>query len=496
MLFNSYPFLCFFLPITLVVFFVLGRRWGSAIALGWVVVASLFFYAWWNPWQVWVLAVSLFGNFYLGKRVTQGEQRKRWLAIGVTLNIAVLLFFKYSNPTYHTLDHWLDLGWNWRHVIMPLGLSFYTFQQMAYLIDSYRAGESEPSFLRFTLFVTFFPHVIIGPIVHHREMLPQFADPKTFIPQLSNFNLGLPLFFLGLFKKVAIADPIGHLIDPTFTAAAAGHHLTLFEAWAAALGYTFQLYFDFSGYADMSIGIARLFGVQLPQNFDSPYKSRSMSELWRRWHITLMRFMREYFYIPLGGNRKGPTRQKINLFLTMIMCGLWHGDGAGWTFFVFGALHGVALIINMTWTRWRETHDVQLGSWWNVYAAWLLTFMTWCLGLVLFRAATVGTAADIWKGMAGFYGARLPDQVLAFVPALSQWIEPVRTLPYLAGGTVLGLIELMTLLVISAVLSLLCQNLQHVSQERRVALLIVTFAFAIQGALFAGVPAQFLYFQF
>lgn len=496
MLFNSFEFLCIFLPIALSVFFILGRWRGPSIALGWVVASSLFFYAYWNPWQLWVLAGSLFGNFYLGKRVSAGEHRRVWLSIGVTLNIAVLLFFKYSNPTVDKLDHWLDLGWNWHHVIMPLGLSFYTFQQMAYLIDSHRAGESEPSFLRFTLFVTFFPHVIIGPIVHHREMLPQFADPKVFTPQLANFNLGLPLFFLGLFKKVAIADPIGHLVDPAFAAAAAGTHLSLFEAWAAALGYTFQLYFDFSGYADMAIGLARMFGVQLPQNFDSPYKSRSMAELWRRWHMTLMRFMREYFYIPLGGNRKGPTRQKLNMFLTMVMCGLWHGDGAGWTFFVFGVAHGIAMIINLSWMRWREANNIQLGAWWEVYTAWALTMLTWCLGLVLFRAANVSTAVDIWKGMAGVYGAALPDQLLAFVPALKAWITPVRVLPHLAGGTVLGLMELSAMLALSVLLTLGFKNMAQISQRRRVLLLVLCFAFAIQGALFAGVPAQFLYFQF
>lgn len=496
MLFNSFEFLCVFLPITLAVFFLLGWRQMTAAALGWLVVASLFYYAWWSPWQLSVIAASMFGNFFLARAVASGRHRKAMLIAGICANVAALLVFKYSNPSYAYLDRWFDLGWNWHHVIMPLGLSFYTFQQVGYLVDAYRTRESEPSFLRYSLFVTFFPQLIIGPIVHHREMLPQFADPKVFRPSLVNFNIGLPIFFLGLFKKVAIADPLGRYIDPAFAAVAAGEHLSLFEAWAAALGYTFQLYFDFSGYADMSIGIARMFGIQLPHNFDSPYQSRSMAELWRRWHITLMRFMREYLYIPLGGNRKGALRQKVNLFIVMIMCGLWHGDGAGWTFFVFGVLHGLALMLNMAWSNWREARGIRLGAWWDTYGAWALTFLTWCLGLVLFRAQTVGGAVDIWKGMFGAYGVALPDQVLAFLPFLKGSVDAVRQLPYLAGGTVLGLTEMTVMLALCAWLAFGCRNLHQLTPRRRALLLIPTFAFAIQGALFAGVPAQFLYFQF
>lgn len=496
MLFNSFEFLCVFLPVTLAVFFLLGWRFPATIALGWLVGASLFFYAYWAPWQISVLALSLFGNFYLGPRVAQGPHRKRWLIVGVSLNISVLLFFKYSNPSYAYLNEWFGLGWNWYHVIMPLGLSFYTFQQLAYMFDSYKSGHTEPSFLRYTLFVTFFPHIIIGPLVNHRDMLPQFANPLTFRPQWTNFNTGLPIFFLGLFKKVAIADPLGRYVDPAFAAVAAGEDLTLFEAWAAALGYTFQLYFDFSGYADMAIGIARLFGIQLPQNFNSPYQSRSMSELWRRWHISLMRFMREYLYIPLGGNRKGALRQKVNLFIVMVMCGLWHGDGAGWTFFVFGVLHGVVLMLNMAWSNWRETNGIRLGAWWDVYGAWALTFLVWCMGLVLFRTSTVHGAIEIWKGMFGFNGVALPNQIMAFLPFLQGYIEPVYQLRYLANGTMLGLVEMLSLLLLCAWLAFCCRNLHQLSPQRRTLLLIPTFAFAVQGALFAGVPAQFLYFQF
>jgi alginate O-acetyltransferase complex protein AlgI len=496
MLFNSYEFICIFLPLTLAGYFIIGGLRLTRLALTWLVLASLTYYAYWSPWQLWVIAASMFGNFFLARRVAAGWGRRFWLVLGICLNLAALLFFKYSNPAFSLAGQWFDLGWNWHHVIMPLGLSFYTFQQIGYLVDAYKTRESEPSFVRYALFVTFFPQLIIGPIVHHREMLPQFASAQTFRPSLSNFNLGLPLFLLGLFKKVGIADPIGRLIDPAFAAAASGEHLGLFEAWAAALGYTFQLYFDFSGYADMSIGIARLFGIQLPLNFDSPYQSRSMAELWRRWHMTLMRFMREYVYIPLGGNRKGLSRQLLNLFITMVLCGLWHGDGAGWTFFVFGVLHGVVMIGNLLWSQWRESNGIRLGIWWDDYIARALTFLTWCLGLVLFRAADVPTAFGIWQGMAGIYGAALPDQVIALAPVLGWIAEPVRQLPNLAGGTVMGLTSLVSLLLLSAWLAFFCRNLHEISQTRRVALLVPTFAFAVQGALFAGVPAQFLYFQF
>lgn len=496
MLFNSFEFICVFLPLTLAGFFLLGWRQLPRLAVAWLVLASLSYYAWWAPWQIGVIAASIFGNYFLARRVGIGSHRKAWLILGISANVAALLFFKYANPAYGHVDRWLDLGWNWHHVIMPLGLSFYTFQQVAYLVDAYRTRESERSFLNYCLFVTFFPQLIIGPIVHHREMLPQFADDRVFRPSLANFNAGLPIFFLGLFKKVAIADPIGRYIDPAFAASAAGDSLTLFEAWAAALGYTFQLYFDFSGYADMSIGIARLFGIHLPHNFDSPYQSRSMAELWRRWHMTLMRFMRDYIYIPLGGSRRGPARQQVNLLITMILCGLWHGDGAGWTFFVFGLLHGIVLVGNNLWSRWREVNGIALGRWWDDGVARVLTFLTWCFGLVLFRANTVGSATDIWKGMFGFNGAALPDQVLAFLPFLHGWVEPLRQMPNLAKGTVLGLTEFATLMLLSAVLAFFCRNLHQLSSRQRVLLLMPTFAFAIQGALFAGVPAQFLYFQF
>ncbi len=496
MLFNSFEFICVFLPLTLGVFFLLGWRQLPRLACGWLVLASLFYYGWWSPWQLSVIGASIFGNYFLACQVAQGSARKAWLVFGIVVNLMALVFFKYANPAYGTVDRWLDLGWNWHHIVMPLGLSFYTFQQVAYLVDAYKTRESERSFVNYSLFVTFFPQLIIGPIVHHREMLPQFADSRVFRPSFENFNIGLPIFLLGLFKKVAIADPIGRYIDPAFAASAAGETLTLFEAWAAALGYTFQLYFDFSGYADMSIGIARMFGIRLPHNFDSPYQSRSMAELWRRWHMTLMRFMRDYVYIPLGGSRKGLPRQYGNLFITMVLCGLWHGDGVGWTFFVFGVIHGVVLIINHQWTRWREANNIELGAWWDDVVARALTFLTWCFGLVLFRATTVDSATNIWKGMFGFNGAALPDQVMAFLPFLTPWIDPVRQMPYLAKGTVLGLMELAVLLALAASLAFFCRNLHQMSQTRRAWLLVPAFAFAIQGALFAGVPAQFLYFQF
>ena len=350
MLFNSYTFIFAFLPITLLVFYRIGGRGHHRVAIGWLVATSLFFYGWWAPRYVWLIVTSVLVNYALGvvlatRAASQDGPRKRLLAVGVSANLGLLAYFKYANFFVDNVRHLFHIDVEIGQIVLPLAISFFTFQQIAYLVDAHRRLTREYNFLHYCLFVTFFPQLIAGPIVHHGEMLPQFGKETTYRLNRTNLEVGVTFFLMGLFKKVVIADGIARYGTPVFDAAQAGLTIDFWQAWAGALAYTFQIYFDFSGYSDMAIGIARMFGIKLPLNFHSPYKATSVIEFWRRWHMTLSRFLRDYLYIPLGGNRKGPGRRHANLMVTMLLGGLWHG--AGWTFMYWGGLHGLYLIVSI-----------------------------------------------------------------------------------------------------------------------------------------------------
>lgn len=417
MLFNSYEFIFAFLPLTLLVFFLLGRYEKPRVAIAWLVVASLFFYGWWNPPFLLLLALSIVFNFALGGwfQRAQGTSRRLRVAalfLGIALNLGSIAYFKYANFFVDNLNVLGGTDYHLGKIILPLAISFFTFQQITYLIDSYRGLANENNFLNYCLFVSFFPQLIAGPIVHHKEMLPQFADTKVFRFRPGNITIGLTIFALGLFKKAVLADGIAVYANPVFTAADAGEAVSLFDAWTGALAYTFQLYFDFSGYSDMALGAARMFGIRLPVNFNSPYKATNIIEFWRRWHITLSRFLRDYVYIELGGNRKGPARRHVNLMLTMLIGGLWHG--AGWSFVVWGALHGFYLIINHAWHWFRRKlnrgvlpPDTLLGR----ALGWAVTLIAVIIGWVFFRATTFDGAINILTGMVGLNGVSLPAAV-------------------------------------------------------------------------------------
>lgn len=298
------------------------------------------------------------------------------------------------------------LGFNYTNIILPLAISFFTFQQIAYLVDAYRGEAREYSFLHYSLFVTFFPQLIAGPIVHHKEMLPQFAKNSTYKFHFSNFNIGLTIFIIGLFKKVVLADSIAIYSTPVFASADAGNNITFFEAWGGAIAYSLQLYFDFSGYADMAIGLAKMFGINLPLNFNSPYKSVNIIEFWRRWHMTLSRFLKDYLYISLGGNRKGS--KNLNLLLTMLLGGLWHG--ASYNFVIWGGLHGIFLIVNHGWQQFRHkvlNHDLKKSSKAGTLFSIGFTFLSVTVAWVFFRAESLQGALLIIEGMAGVNGAIL-----------------------------------------------------------------------------------------
>jgi D-alanyl-lipoteichoic acid acyltransferase DltB (MBOAT superfamily) len=408
MLFNSYIFIILFLPIVLTIFYLLGQINYPKIALSWLVAASLFFYAWWNPEYLILIVGSILFNYALGRIITAEKHRalhKTGLLLGVTVNLALLGYYKYCGFFIENINTLFELGFNDLNIILPLAISFFTFQQIAYLVDSYRGIKTETSFLNYCLFVTFFPQLIAGPIVHHQEMMPQFKRKSIFRCNVNHLSVGITIFTIGLFKKVVLADHIAEFSTPGFEIADAGGKLTFFVAWSCVLAYAMQLYFDFSGYSDMAIGLARLFGILLPINFFSPYKATSIIDFWRRWHITLSRFLRDYLYIPLGGNRRGRINKNINLLITMLLGGLWHG--AAWNFIIWGGLHGLYLMIN---NFWRSLHKSSCKSHYFLqFCAWLLTFFAVLIAWVPFRAKTFTGAMSIWESMLGIHGFSLPN---------------------------------------------------------------------------------------
>jgi len=416
MLFNSYPFLFLFLPVTLLVFFRLGQY--PPLAGLWLFGASLFFYAWWNPAYVGLLVASVLFNYGVGRLLMREHSRgnegvKRAILIaGLVVNLGLLAYYKYANFFVSNAEAVLGNGWHLDPIILPLGISFFTFTQIAFLVDTYRGEVTESNFIHYGLFVTYFPHLISGPVLHHKMMMPQFARPATYRMHWENFSVGLTLFAFGLFKKAVLADGIAPFANAVFIAASRGSVLTCTDAWGAALAYTFQLYFDFSGYSDMALGLSCLIGVKLPINFNSPYKAVNIIDFWQRWHMTLSRFLRDYLYFPLGGNRKGRLRRYFNLMATMLLGGLWHG--AGWTFVLWGGLHGAYLTMNHAWHGVREYfgHPVGRPSRVGRIAGMMATFLAVVIAWVCFRAPNLHTALSMIRSMVGLNGITLPGRSL------------------------------------------------------------------------------------
>lgn len=401
MLFNSFTFIFLFLPVTFLGYLVIGSERPQWSAL-WLTAASLFFYGYWNPRYLPLLLISAAVNFCAGRTLAtlpaSGERKRRFvLFLAIAFNLALLAYFKYAGFLITTLTAISSLDVAIPHIILPLGISFFTFTQIAFLVDAFRGEAHEPKPINYLLFVTYFPHLIAGPILHHKEMMPQFANKETYRFNPRNLAAGSVVLIIGLFKKAVLADGIASYATPVFDAAARGQHFLMQDAWAGALAYTFQLYFDFSGYCDMAIGASLMFGIALPVNFNSPYKSLSITEFWRRWHMTLSRFLRDYLYIPLGGNRNGSVRRYINLMATMLLGGLWHG--AGWTFVVWGGLHGLYLVINHVFVALRKRLGYNRRSRIGQGAAWTLTFVAVVFAWVVFRADSLSAALLIFSGM-------------------------------------------------------------------------------------------------
>jgi alginate O-acetyltransferase complex protein AlgI len=398
MLFSSYTFLFQFLPATALAF-AAARRHSPRAGIMVLVAASLFFYGAWRPVYLLLFAASVAVNFGLGLRMEDPLRRRRIGTFGIALNLAVLCYFKYTNFIFDSLNTLTGAPLPFVNIILPLGISFFTFQQIAYLVDVMRGARVERDIVSYTLFVSFFPHLIAGPLVHHAEMIPQFKRGRTGRSAVLAAR-GLAIFVAGLFKKVVIADNLAQFVSPVFAHLDAGGGVTTPWAWLATLAYTLQIYFDFSGYSDMAIGLALLFGIRLPVNFRSPYQAVSIIEFWRRWHITLSRFLRDYLYIPLGGNRLGENRRYLNLLVTMLLGGLWHG--AGWNFLVWGGLHGSYLGINHLWRGWRGVKaDPPKTGWATKGFGWAITFFAVVVAWVFFRART---ASGAWQMLGGLFG--------------------------------------------------------------------------------------------
>jgi D-alanyl-lipoteichoic acid acyltransferase DltB (MBOAT superfamily) len=413
MLFNSFEFIFAFLPLTLAAFFVIGRHsqnWAAAA----LALASIAFYGNWNPIYLVLLLGSVCMNYgfgYLIARAVAGKQARaaRLLLItAVTADLGLLGYFKYAMFLVAAVNQIAGSQFHISQIILPLGISFFTFTQLAFLVDVYKGHVQEYRFIHFALFVTYFPHLIAGPVLHHKEMMPQFASAATYRPQWQMISVGFTAFAIGLFKKAVLADGIAPCAGDLFDGHIASFAPTLFDAWGGTLAYTLQLYLDFSGYSDMAIGLSLMFGIRLPLNFFSPYKAANISEFWRRWHMTLSRFLRDYLYIAMGGNRHGSLRRIANLVVTMLLGGLWHG--AGWTYVIWGGLHGLYLVVNHGWLAIKAR--ILPASWSGTVAArctaQALTLLCVIVGWVFFRASSLGAAVHILNGMVGANGVSLP----------------------------------------------------------------------------------------
>jgi alginate O-acetyltransferase complex protein AlgI len=514
MLFNSYSFMFVFVPLVLALHW-LALRISHRAGIAALALASLIFYGWWDIRFLPLLLTSILANFLLGRRIQDAPQssRKIWLVFGLILNLSVLFFFKYFN-FFLSVAGDLGLGrFDAFAIILPIGISFITFQKIAYLVDVYEGKSNRYSLLDFSLFVSFFPQLIAGPIVHHSQIVPQFAVMNE--DRANMLAKGLSIFAVGLFKKVVIADNLAQFASPVFRAADAGLQVSTLEAWGGVLAYTFQIYYDFSGYCDMAIGLALLFGIRLPVNFDSPYKAASIIDFWRRWHMTLSRFLRDYLYVRLGGNRLGRVRRYMNLMITMLLGGLWHG--AGWGFIIWGALHGFYLAVNHLFRDATGRSKPASPSIVRSLICGALTFLAVVNAWVFFRATTIEGALTLLGSMSGLSGITVPQFYSEYLGGHGQTLQsfglsfagPGHVQPrdwaltglplVIAAGALAWLVpntnQIFRLIEPSpaATMSTYSRLFQWRPSAIWLAAMITIFGTAI---LFASAISEFLYFQF
>ena len=489
MLFNSLEFLFLFLPITLVIYFLLQKRRLAIAAKSWLLFASLFFYSWWNVTYLPLILSSILFNYTIGgllveyeERPLKGISKKGIFLFGLTANILLLCWFKYMDFFISTSNDLLGTQLPLLKIILPLGISFFTITQIAFLVDAYEGLVEERNLLNYALFVTFFPHLLAGPILHHKEMMPQFERLRNKVLSWKNLYLGLMLFFLGLFKKVVIADTFSSWATTGFDST---QPLNFFSAWFASLSYTFQLYFDFSGYSDMAVGIGWMFNISLPVNFNSPYKATGMIDFWKRWHITLTNFVTTYLYTPIlrAFGRITFTRSLVAVFLAMLISGFWHG--AGWTFIIWGGMHGAGLVVNHVWKKKK----LPMTPFWG----WLITFAFVNFSFVFFRAKSLASARNVLEGMFGFNGVMLDKSLkkIGFLGDLGftfgKWLEGIK-----------GNDHTWIFAIVALVTVVFWKNSMEVVERARpnwgwfLMLLIISF----WSFLNMGKVSEFLYFQF
>lgn len=482
MLFNSYEFIFLFLPITLIIYFTLNRYGKNNIAKGWLVVASLYFYSYFHLSYLYLILSSIIVNYFIGNKLNHksltGKERKIWMIIGVAFNLGLLGYFKYYDFFVENINIVLKTNFTLLHILLPLGISFFTFQQLSFIIDSYNEESMKYDFLSYCLFVTFFPQLIAGPIVLPNEMLPQFEDKRNKLINYENMNRGLYMFSIGLAKKVIIADTIANFANAGFDQM---ETLNIIEAWMTSISYTLQLYFDFSGYCDMAMGIALMFNIVLPLNFNSPYKSTNIQEFWKRWHMTLGRFMTNYLYIPLGGNRVGERKTLRNLFIVFMASGIWHG--AGWNFVIWGCLHGICILIHRVWKNSGRKMNKLLGCFITIN----LVNIFW----VFFRAETLNGALKVLKGMFNY------KSLITVVLEMEQKNNLMRI--YQEIKDIFGANEIdIAILLFATIITFLLNNTFNIVNSLKINIkncFIVAFFFSISICYFNGI-SNFLYFNF
>ena len=484
MLFNSYEFILMFLPLVLFVYYLLPRLGGGSRAGAlWLVLASLFFYAYWDSRYVFLLLGSIGWNFFMGRCIEQKQaDRRRFLVLGIAGNLLLLGYYKYMAFFLSNIKEVSGFPAEIPQIILPLGISFFTFTQIGYLVDAYRNKTKGYSLLSYALFVTIFPHLIAGPIIQHSAMIPQFLRRDNLKICWHNLAVGITLFSVGLFKKVMIADRIAPLTMEAFQHV---DSLSFFEAWLGALGYAFQLYFDFSGYSEMAIGLGLMFNLHFPVNFNSPYQAGSLIEFWRRWHMTLGLWVKEYVYIPLGGNRHGQLCKMRNLFAAMFLIGVWHG--AGWTYILWGCLHGVLLILNHQWCRL----DIHLP----VPVCRTLTFLTVVCLLVIFRSSQVGDAAAMLRTMFDAGSISLPAGSILADWLISRLGIGIPAADWQLQGISLKMVLLFLIIgLMTARMKNACEYLKEARLGK--AELLLTIGLLVYAIVKLNNYSEFLYFQF
>jgi len=461
----------------------------------WLVGGSLFFYSFWNIYYLPLLLLSIFVNFFVGSALADAPREskslrllktfssKQLLTFGIIFNIALLGYFKYTDFLLTNFNGVFGSNVPLLHIVLPLGISFFTFTQIAFLVDAYKGKVKEYDLLNYMLFVSYFPHLLAGPILHHSEMMPQFASRWNLAVRWRHIVVGLFLFSIGLFKKVVIADTFAEWANAGFDTATT---LNLFEAWATSLSYTLQLYFDFSGYTDMAIGMSLMFNIKLPINFNSPYKARDIQDFWRRWHITLSRFLRDYIYIPLGGNKVSKVRNYFNLFSVFLIGGLWHG--AAWTFVAWGALHGMAIVIHRIW----KDFGFRMWDW----LGWFITFNFVNIAWVFFRAKDFEAVEKVLGGMVGIGGIMLNEKIgekvintlSPYGISFGNWLGHINGHDNTIGWTIIAVFVVKTL-----------QNSNEYAHKVRPTMLFYAFILTLYWYSITSMTSkvsEFLYFNF